>query len=358
MKIFFSYFLTIVLMLTPTSGFAQTQPSPEQTYLRNAAEEQFGSMRESAQKSFRGILLYPEDIQVALLELSQHPELVVLMNETKVVNEEKFKKKLEEYPEETQEASQKLKEYLEIVRIMNKHLVVTTTLGEIYKKDKEVTTQVMMRLGKATHAENEEAAQAWTNRLDEDPKTLEELKKAAGAHAKENNLPNPNQPVSQQQMGDVTNIYNNYGYYVDPKGQTVVYGMPSQDFMSYMMLQQTTYMLLFSSMAWHHHHYSGGHYWYAYDDYWEDRYDDYENSWNDYNDSLNGVESGLNELNQNIGEIQDGIADRQDQWQDKKDDWKDQRDRFCCAFDRVDLFRKFFKSIVRAQLFERNHRPW
>ena len=99
-KIWLSCFLTISLAMTPALGFAQTQAqvSPEQIYLRNAAEEQFGSMRESARKSFRGILLYPEDIQEALLEVSQHPELVVLMNQKTLLKEEAFKEKLGEYP--------------------------------------------------------------------------------------------------------------------------------------------------------------------------------------------------------------------------------------------------------------------
>jgi len=318
------YFLAITLTLSPTFGFAQmSQMTPEQLYLRKSATDEFESLRQAARSSFYGILLYPEDIQGALLELSQHPELVVLINQNTLLKEEEFEKKLAEYPEETKEAIEKLEEYIEIVRIMNKHIVVTTILGEIYKKDKEAITQVIKRLGKTISGQHEEAAQAWTNRLDEDPETLKQLQEAADAYAKENDLPNPNDPVSKDQMGNVTNVYNNYGYYVDPKGQTVVYGMPSQDFMSYMMINQTMYFMLYSSMAWHHHHYYDDYYWYANDDYWDDNKDYWRNKAEDIDSDIEKVGNELEELNDRLDTIGEDAKDR---WGDKKEEFGDRRE--------------------------------
>jgi len=303
--------ITLVLIyFVANPVLAQQEMSPEQFYINQAVSEKFASMRKAAKSSFNGVLLYPEDIRNALLELSQYPDLITLLANKKYLTQEELDKFLKAQPQEAKDAVEKLKDYPEIIDILSQHIAVSTILGEVYKDKKETTSQVISRLSKSVEVEQKESVDAWTQQLQQDPERVKQLQDAAEAYAKANNLPSPNQPVPAAQAGKTDNPY---GYYVNEKSEVVIYNMPSPQMMQYLLMNQTLYMMLFSAAVSHHHHYHDDYYWDYYDEHWED-------DWNEYEDSVDKVGDELEDLNKNIDEIQDNREDAKDKWEDRKED--------------------------------------
>ncbi len=304
-------FVAILGMVWGPVGFAAdaAQMSPEQFYLNQASAEKFGELRKEAKGSFQGILLYPDDIRDSVLLLAQYPELVALIKNKKVLNEADFEKLLKEKPAEVQEAVKDLKAYPEVIDIMNKNIVVTALLGEMVQDKKEETLAVVKRLSDSVKQGNTEVVNAWTEKLQQDPKAVQELQTASEAYAKANNLPSPNKPMTAEQAAQNPNPY---GYYVNEKNTVIIQQMPSQDVTAYMLANQMMYTMLFACMANNYYAHRNDYYWHAYDEHHED-----------WQNAVNNNTSAINDLNNNIDQIQAGRDQNQQNRQDKVTDWKE-----------------------------------
>lgn len=303
------YLVTAVVSSSLVFAQTQTPENPDRVFLQQAVSAKFENLRSSAKSAYSGILLYPKDVRDSVLELSQYPDLVLKMGEKKGA----APADVSQYPAEAQAAAKVLAQQKQVIAIMKGNLVVTSLLGEVVKDKKKEVMQAVDRLSESVDKESEASAKEWTEELQKNPEAVKQLQEAAATYAKENNLPDPNQPVSSDQVNNVTNVYNQYGYYVAPSGSVVVYDMPSQEVMNYMIARTAMWATLYGVIYHHHHMYYGGYYWNSYDDYWEDHADQ-------INDSLNGIEDNLDDINKNLDEIQDKADDRRDQWQDRKDE--------------------------------------
>jgi len=304
------YFAMVLAMVFNSPCFSQpaAKMSPEQFYLNQESAAKFASLRESAKSSFQGILLYPDDIRDAVLELSQYPELITLIKNKKYLNEPEFEKLLKEKPAEIQAAIASLKDYPEIVDILDKNIVVTALLGEMVREKREETMAVVKRLSDSVQQGHVVAVDAWTELMQDNPKAVEDLQAASEAYAKENGLPSPNTPVDGPVMGTA----NPYGYYVDRTNTVIIQEMPSTDMMQYALVNQTMFMMLFAASVNHHSMF--------HDDYYWDRYgDEFEDNWDEHNESLNNIESGVNGINDSLNEMQNNWNEKKTEWQDKKD---------------------------------------
>jgi uncharacterized membrane protein YgcG len=310
--------LTILGMLWGPTGFAQdtTKMSPEQFYLNQESAAKFGELRKAAKGSFQGILLYPDDIRNAVLEISQYPDVIVLIENKKVLNETEFENMLKAMPAELQSAVEQLKAYPEIIDILNKNIVVTSLLGEMVREKKETTIQVVKRLSDSVQQGHALTVDAWTQQMQDNPKAVEELQAAAEAYAKENNLPSPNQPVTSD--GPVAAAANPYGYYVDKNNTVIIQDMPSSEVMNYTMANQAMYMMLFAAAVNNHSVFYDDYYWDHYEDEWND-------NWDEYNNNLNDIENQLGNINSNLDEMQKNWETKKNEWQQKKDDWQNNR---------------------------------
>lgn len=177
----------------------QPEMSPDQLYLNQEATKKFGELRASAKSSFQGVLLYPDDIRNAVLEISQYPDLIMMFKNKKYLNEPEFEKLLKEKPDETQKAIEQLKAYPDILDILSKNIVITALLGEMVKEKKEETTQVIKRLSDAVQEGHTKSVEGWTEKLQSDPQAVTELQAASESYAKANNLPSPNIPMTAAQ---------------------------------------------------------------------------------------------------------------------------------------------------------------
>ncbi len=302
--------MILCLFQGPACFAADPAPmSPEQFYLNQASAEKFGELRKEAQGSFQGILLYPDDIRNSVLVLSQYPDLIALIDNKKVLNEAEFDKLLKEQPAEVLAAIEDLKAYPEVIDIMDRNIVVTALLGEMVRDKKEETLAVVKRLSDSVKAGNTEVVNAWTQKLQQDPKAVQELQSASEAYAKANNLPSPNKPMTAEQAAQSPNPY---GYYVNEKNTVIIQQMPSQDVTSYMLANQMMYTMLFACMANNYYAYRNDYYWHAYDEHHED-----------WQNAVNNNTNAMNNLNNNIDEIQAGRDQAQQGRQEKKDAWKE-----------------------------------
>jgi uncharacterized membrane protein YgcG len=284
-------------------AWAQEAMTPEQFYLNQASAEKFASLRKAARSSFYGILLYPKDIRDAVLELSKYPDLLFSLGD---------KEKVKTYPEPAQQAVKTLEGYSDVTGIMKQHLVVSALLGEVYKEKGQEIVDVVDRLSVTVNQNHEAAVRSWTEKLEKDPEALKELQRAAEAYAKENKLPSPNQPQPASQGTQVTHVYNQYGYYVNPQGQVVVNDLPSSEMMNYMMLNSLVYFALTAAVVSHHGHYHEDYYWEMYDDAWN-RYEDY---WDEQ----------MNDLEDQIDEIAGDREDKRQEYQERVDEIKQERE--------------------------------
>ncbi|MDD5218645.1 MAG: hypothetical protein PHN49_03760 [Candidatus Omnitrophica bacterium] len=314
-----SYCVAVLSMLLGSLCFAEDAPqmSPEQFYLNQESSAKFASLRRAAKSSFQGILLYPDDIRNSVLEISQYPDLIVLLKNKKYLNEPEFEKLVQEKPAEVKDAIDKLKAYPEIIDILSENMVITALMGEMVKEKKDTTLQVVKRLSDSVQQGHTKAVDAWTKQMQQNPQAVKDLQAAAEAYAKQNNLPSPNQPVTAAQA---TANPNPYGYYVNDQKTVVIQDMPSNAMMQYALLNKTMYMMLFATAVNNHSMFYDDYYWRYHDDEWED-------NWNEYQDSLNGISSELGALNTNIDEIQENRKEAKENRQDKKDEWQDRKDQ-------------------------------
>ena len=300
----------LCLLWGPVSFAAEpAQLSPEQFYLNQASAEKFGELRKEAKGSFQGILLYPDDIRNAVLVLSQYPDLIALLDNKKVLDEKEFDKLLKEQPAEVRDAIEDLKAYPDVIGIMSDNIVVTALLGEMVRDKKEETFAVIKRLSDSVKAGNTEVVNAWTEKLQQDPKAVQELQAASEAYAKANNLPSPNKPMTAEQAAQAPTPY---GYYVNEKNTVIIQQMPSQDVTSYMLANQMMYTMLFACMANNYYAHRNDYYWHYYDEHHED-----------WQNAVNNNTNAMNDLNNNIDEIQAGRDQAKQDRQDKKDKWKE-----------------------------------
>lgn len=321
-------FVAVILgiLLCQTSLAQPTQNmTPEQAYLNQESAAKFDSLRKAARNSFQGILMYPDDIRNSVLEISQYPDLIVLLKNKEQVSQPELDKYVAKLPAETKDAVGKLKAYPDVIDIMDKNIVVTSLLGEMVKEKKDTIASVVKRMSDSVQQGHTKAVDAWTEKMQQDPKAIQELQAASEAYAKQNNLPSPNQPKTAAQAEQSANPY---GYYVNEKNTVIIQEMPSDEMMQYVLANQAMYAMLFSAAVYHHGMFYGDYYWNSYDDHYEDH-------WNQYQDNLNNISNGLNDLNANIDENQanrqetkDNIANRKEEIQGKKDDLQAKKEDF------------------------------
>lgn len=317
-------FVTAFGIFFTTHCFAQQAQNmtPEQAYLSQESAAKFESLRAAARSSYQGILLYPDDIRNSVLEVSQYPDLIVLLKNKEYVAQPQLDKYLSKMPRETKDAVNKLKAYPDVIDIMDKNIVVTSLLGEMVKEKKDTMIQVVKRMSDSVQQGHTKAVDAWTEKMQQNPQAVQELQSASEAYAKANNLPSPNKPTTAQQAEQSSNPY---GYYVNEQNTVIIQEMPSDEMMQYMLVNQAMYAALFSVAVYHHSQFYGDYYWNSYNEHYEDH-------WNEYQNNLNNISNGLNDLNANIDEAQanrqqakDNAAVKKEEFQGKKEDFQNKR---------------------------------
>ena len=235
---------------------ALTTVAQEQGDLQSQMEEQLEQMRASGQPAFRGVLLYPQPVRKALLELAQHPELVVkLLFFTETLDKPVIKlyEVLGSYPKEVQDAGRLMVFYPDVLKIMQEYLVLTGLIGKVYQDDKAKVLQQVTLMAEKAKKGYDEAIDTWAERLDDNPEAVEQLLAALKAYADQTGR-------SEQLVDDDT------GMAVSEAGELEVSGLPDVNFVTYTLDNSEQYPYLTEEML----------------EYYEDYYDD------DYHDDYHG----------------------------------------------------------------------
>lgn len=269
--------------------------TPEQQFLRQRADKQLEAMRESGRNAFRGLLLYPQDVREAIMEISQHPELVVKVLALGDKPGEKLAEVIEPYPKEVQESAKLMSGYPDVLSILQENLVVTGLLGAVYADDKPTIQQMVNRLASKVEQENTQAVDDWAKRLENNPEAIEELNAAKQAYEKEFGHLVSGQPVvtsgpdtskeSSEQPSQINinisdqKLYygqyycDDYGYNVSADGSFAVHDTPCYDFDSYVLAYPHYYPHLSGELLEHYreHREQPGDLYQAAKDWFEER---------------------------------------------------------------------------------------
>jgi len=242
--------LLAVLALIGILGL--TAVAQEQEYLQSQMEEQLEQMRASGQSAFRGVLLYPQEVREAVLELAQHPELVVKLlfftkTSDKPVN--KLYEVLGSYPKEAQEAGKLMVNYPDVLKIMQAHLTLTGLMGAVYQNDKATVLELVNLMAEKAKKGHDEAIDAWAERLDDNPEAVEQLLAALKAYADE--------------TGQSEELSDDTGAAVTDANELEISGLPDVNFVTYTLDNSEQYPYLTEEMLEY------------YEDYFDDDYFDY-----------------------------------------------------------------------------------
>jgi uncharacterized membrane protein YgcG len=253
----FRFPLVVVLLLAvacATGGQETEAPlapaSPARDELRARADRQFDLLREEGRAASKPLLLYPEDVLRAMLEISRDPALIVRTLDASG-DPGKLAEVSDDYPPEMQAAARTLAKNPEVLRILEEHLIVAAVLGAMYDDDPQEVRRLLDARVKEVNAREAEALDDWKGRLENDPEAMRQMQEATRAYEE--------QGGSAAASGATTS-----------GSSTSIYAAPSYSYTVYVMNHCDSYYSMCGHM--HYHSYNYGAY---YADYWDDQWDDY-----------------------------------------------------------------------------------
>ncbi len=198
---------------------------------------------------------YPADIhETALKYGTEYYDQIQKMDEIQSQTDVQFDQVIADYPPVTQEALNDIIQFPEIITLLNDHLSLTVRVGDHFRRNPEGVLHRADSLNLAETRENAENAEAWKQRIEQNPDEANDLQNAANDYATENGYtqeevntsPNPDDvsnytchPYSYW-FGYPTWYPYSYwypypfwfdcGFYHDRSGRLVMFGTPSYYF--------------------------------------------------------------------------------------------------------------------------------
>jgi len=244
----------IWLVIVLISILALTTLAQEQQYLHEQVEKELEQMRASGRAAFRGVLIYPQAVREALLELAQYPDLVVKLlffTERPDKPVSKLYEVLGSYPKEVQEAGKLMVYYPDVLKIMQEHLTLTGLMGAVYQNDKAKVRELVNQMAEKAKKGHDEAIDAWAERLDNNPEAVEQLLAALKAYGDE--------------TGQLEQLPDDTGAAVSDAGELEISGLPDVNFVTYTLDNSEQYPYLTEEMLEYYEDYYD-------DDYYDDDY--------------------------------------------------------------------------------------
>ena len=130
---------------------------------------------DEGRKALEGIIAYPPETRLAILEVCTKPDLIVEMGKTGKLPD------ISAYPESVQKAAKDLAEYPDIIQTLNNYIGIATVVGRFYERTGGETLGLTDRL--AAKLEEQENAQKakWLELLQANQQALEQFGEAVQA---------------------------------------------------------------------------------------------------------------------------------------------------------------------------------
>ena len=207
----------VIVSLCASCGLASAQP------LRAKLDE--------AKKAIAGLVAYPPEIRLAILEICQKPQLVLDMAKTGKLPD------LQKEPESVQKAANELVKHPEIVKTLSEHIGIVAIVGRFYARAPAQAVAAADKLAAEAEKEEEEQKEKWMELLEENQKALEEFTDAVeemtkaqeagdgggeGAAPAEEGYP-PAAAAEAAVSGDTVTVYSG------PSGEMVDYLLSNAD---------------------------------------------------------------------------------------------------------------------------------
>ncbi|MEW6359389.1 MAG: hypothetical protein AB1696_23840 [Planctomycetota bacterium] len=156
--------LVVLLGIVVGTGLSQAQP------LGPLAEK-----IEEGREAIKGIVAYPPEIRLAILDLCTQPGLIVEMGKSKELPD------VTQYPEAVQKAAKTLAEHPEIIKILNDFIGISAIVGRFYARSPEAATGIADKLAARLDQEEDAQKEKWVELLKANQKALEEFADAVQA---------------------------------------------------------------------------------------------------------------------------------------------------------------------------------
>ncbi len=251
--------------------------SEEKDEIEERLQEVLTDLRSDGRTASRPLLLYPEDVRDAVLEISQEPALIVRLRDSVRAGRGDVDALTADHPISIRRAAQTLVAEPEILEILEENLLLAGLIGSMYEDDPIGLKKIVDERAELAEKREQEAVEAWRKRLEENPEAMKEMEAARVAYEKD---------VVEKDSGDGVKsggAESATGTTTSSGGKTTVYGTPSYSYSVYVMSYPYMYPSLSSQM-----------YYYSVDwaDYWDDTWDDY---WAQRNAAREDWQDHLNE---------------------------------------------------------------
>ena len=198
---------------------------------------------------------YPSDIHdIALKYGRDYYDLVQKMDDMLSQTDAQFDQIIQDYPPETQVALNDIIQYPDIVSLLNDHLSLAVRVGDHFRRDPQRVIERADSLNLAETQQNNESADEWKQRIEQNPDEATDLQNAAGDFATENGYTQTDltTPPDPDEISNYTCHPYSYwfgyptwypysywypypfwfdcGFYHDRHGKVIVFGSPSSAF--------------------------------------------------------------------------------------------------------------------------------
>ncbi len=213
---------------------------------------------------------YPKELESTVSALfPSHQKEIKSMDRTYQTSQDGFDKIIESLPSDAQSDFKKVIGMPDVMSLLTEHIDLVVSLGEAYKNDPQGTRQKLNDVSSQVATQNQTDLEEYKKKVESDPQMQEEMKKSsqefADSYSANNDssynaqLPQTQQSQSQNQPAVVNNYYGGSGYnynpypywfgypywysspmwypmplyyytgfYIGPRGNVVVMGLPSR----------------------------------------------------------------------------------------------------------------------------------
>jgi len=174
--------LTLLLALLLTGLFGVRTYSQELFYLKNSLDSQADAAGGSARQLLNELLAQPKEVRNAVLEVSQHPDLLVRLKYLDGSSPDAQAKLLAEYPKEAADAARVLVANGPLFKKVADQVVAAGLLGQMYAKERDVVRQMADQIGQKRAEQSAASAGAWDERLAKDAAAAAQLRQSLDSH--------------------------------------------------------------------------------------------------------------------------------------------------------------------------------
>ncbi len=190
-------------VLAPVLVAAASAQTQEQQLLRRHFDQTLDSIVDQSRRCLPGLLLYEGDVRSAILEISQHPDLVALAAASSRAGGP-VAEVAATYPPAVAGAAGLLAAHPEVLEILDGNLLVTGVVGRVYAGDPRFVARTVEKLAEEARAEQKDAVDAWARALQEDARAMKEMEEAAAEYAKEQGYDAPEPGDSGGEPAEIT----------------------------------------------------------------------------------------------------------------------------------------------------------